>query len=178
MKESDQLNSNDTIDLSSIHKNWFGQLILSSCPTINRKVEPFFLENLLIEYRSRRVKLVVTLLDSNEIEDLEIISFSKLLMDNGFNWIHCPIRDRSTCNDQKKIRTLLEDIKEVLKQNDSVLIHCHAGLGRTGLLAATFLVSMGLTADSAIKTIRKTRPGSIETIEQERYIEEWNFRFK
>ena len=59
-----------------------------------------------------------------------------------------------------------------------MLIHCHAGLGRTGLLAATFLVSMGLTADSAIKTIRETRPGSIETTEQERYVKEWTFRFK
>ena len=172
------MSSNDTIELSDINKNWFGRLILSSCPTINRQVEPSFLENLLIEYKQRRVKLVVTLLDFNEIEDLGIISFSTFLMDNGFNWIHCPIRDRSTCSDQKRIRTLLEDIKEVLKSDKSVLIHCHAGLGRTGLLAATFLVSMGLTADSAIKTIRETRPGSIETTEQERYVKEWTFRFK
>ena len=172
------MNSNDTIELSNINKNWFGRLILSSCPTINRHVEPSFLENLLIEYKQRRVKLVVTLLDFNEIEDLGIISFSTFLMDNGFNWIHCPIRDRSTCSDQKRIRTLLEDIKEVLKSDKSVLIHCHAGLGRTGLLAATFLVSMGLTANSAIKTIRETRPGSIETTEQERYVKEWTFRFK
>ena len=172
------MSSNDTLELSDINKNWFGRLILSGCPTINRQVEPSFLENLLIEYKQRRVKLVVTLLDFNEIEDLGIVSFSTFLMDNGFNWIHCPIRDRSTCSDQKRIRTLLEDIKEVLKSDKSVLIHCHAGLGRTGLLAATFLVSMGLTADSAIKTIRETRPGSIETTEQERYVKEWTFRFK
>ena len=172
------MNSNDTIELSNINKNWFGRLILSSCPTINRNAEPSFLENLLIEYKRKRVKLVITLLDSDEIADLGIISFSTLLMDSGFHWIHCPIRDRSTCSDQKRIRTLLEDIKEVLKSDKSVLIHCHAGLGRTGLLAATFLVSMGLTADSAIKTIRETRPGSIETTEQERFVKEWNFRFK
>ena len=172
------MNSNDTIELSNINKNWFGRLILSSCPTINRNAEPSFLENLLIEYKRKRVKLVVTLLDSDEIADLGIISFSTLLMDSGLHWIHCPIRDRSTCSDQKRIRTLLEDIKKVLKPNDSVVIHCHAGLGRTGLLAATFLVSMGLAAESAIKTIRETRPGSIETIEQEKYIKEWNFRFE
>jgi protein-tyrosine phosphatase len=69
-------------------------------------------------------------------------------------------------------------MKKILKPNNSVVIHCHAGLGRTGLLAATFLVSMGLAAESAIKTIRETRPGSIETIEQEKYIKEWNFRFE
>ena len=172
------MNSNDTIELSNINKNWFGRLILSSCPTINRNAEPSFLENLLIEYKRKRVKLVVTLLDSDEIVDLGIISFSTLLMDSGFHWIHCPIRDRSTCSDQKRVRTLFEDIKKILKPNNSVVIHCHAGLGRTGLLAATFLVSMGLEAESAIKTIRETRPGSIETIEQEKYIKEWNFRFE
>ena len=172
------MSSNDTIELSDINKNWFGRLILSSCPTINRNAEPSFLENLLIEYKRKRVKLVVTLLDSDEIADLGIISFSTLLMDSGFHWIHCPIRDRSTCSDQKRIRTLLEDIKKILKPNNSVVIHCHAGLGRTGLLAATFLVSMGLAAESAIETIRETRPGSIETIEQEKYIKEWNFRFE
>ena len=105
------MNSADTIDLSNINKNLFGRLILSSCPTINRNAEPSFLENLLIEYKQRRVKLVVTLLDFNEIEDLGIVSFSTFLMDNGFNWIHCPIRDRSTCGDQNRIKTLLEYIK-------------------------------------------------------------------
>ena len=172
------MNSNDIIQLSSINKKWFGQLILSSCPTINPKDETSFLENLLIEYKRRRVKLVVTLLDSNEIEDFRIIPFSKLLMDNGFNWTHCPIRDRSTAKDKKRLKALLKDIKKILKPSDSVLIHCHAGLGRTGLLAATFLVSMGLDAKFAIDTIRKIRPGSIETNEQEIYIKSWNFRFE
>lgn len=46
-------------------------------------------------------------------------------------------------------------------------VHCTAGLGRSGTMAAAYLVATGATADEAIETIRNLRPGSIETAAQE-----------
>ncbi|CAH1121425.1 unnamed protein product [Ceutorhynchus assimilis] len=45
-----------------------------------------------------------------------------------------------------------------------VAIHCHAGLGRTGVLIACFLVySLRVTANEAIRFVRLKRPGSVQT---------------
>lgn len=52
-------------------------------------------------------------------------------------------------------------------------VHCTAGLGRSGTMAAAYLVSTGVTANDAIATVRELRPGSIETMEQENAVRQF-----
>ena len=48
------------------------------------------------------------------------------------------------------------------------------GRGRTGTMCACYFVHMqGQTADQAIGNIRRMRPGSIETSEQERLVHQY-----
>ena len=50
-------------------------------------------------------------------------------------------------------------------------VHCHMGRGRTGTMLACYLLqSRGIDASTAIREIRRMRPGSIETSEQERLV--------
>lgn len=49
-----------------------------------------------------------------------------------------------------------------------ILVHCHAGLGRTGLaIACYFLYTQQYTARRAVEAVRRDRPGALQTRQQE-----------
>ncbi|GAC1577318.1 MAG: hypothetical protein NVS4B1_05400 [Ktedonobacteraceae bacterium] len=73
-----------------------------------------------------------------------------------------------------KIRARLDPVLQAsLKNSLPIVAHCEAGLGRMGTVLAGYLTTCGLPAQEAIDVIRKLRPGSIETEEQEAIIYEY-----
>lgn len=53
----------------------------------------------------------------------------------------------------------------------AVAVHCMLGHGRTGTMLACYLVkARALSGAAAIREIRRLRPGSIETREQEQAV--------
>ena len=62
-----------------------------------------------------------------------------------------------------------------ITNNEPVLVHCLAGMGRTGVVLACYLVKyQNMSADEATQKIREERPGSIQSYPQEEII----FRFE
>ena len=67
-----------------------------------------------------------------------------------------------------KIDSAVDFIHEQIKNNQSVMVHCAAGMGRAGtILACYFVKYKKYTAHKAIKKIRDERPGSIQSEVQE-----------
>jgi len=62
-------------------------------------------------------------------------------------------------------------INQRITNNESVMVHCLAGLGRTGTVLACYLIKYEkISADDAIVRVRKQRPGSIQSFSQEEII--------
>lgn len=95
-----------------------------------------------------------------------------LLQEFDFVYLHLPIAD-FTAPTPDQVEEAMAFINEQTAQRRGVLVHCHAGMGRTGTLLACFLVSRGWSADNAIKTVRRKRPGSLEVESQERIVYEY-----
>src|SRR5262245_30327019 len=91
--------------------------------------------------------------------------------DAGLMSVHEPIDD-FTAPTQEQLDRCLSVIERALSQEMGVAVHCTAGRGRTGTILGAWFVTQGLSAEQAIAKIRTLRPGSIETEEQERAIEE------
>lgn len=65
---------------------------------------------------------------------------------------------------------IIDCIDLALKEGESVIMHCWAGLGRAGTMAACLLIRNGMGADEAITTVRTVRQGAIQSESQERFI--------
>lgn len=72
----------------------------------------------------------------------------------------------------EQIDEFLKHVEEAKTANQAVVAHCARGNGRTGTMLACYLLKQRrLTPQEALAEIRKLRPGSVETAEQERAIE-------
>lgn len=121
-------------------------------------VNPSVSESAAAELLAQHVGLLVNLHERPDPPDL--------LAHLQAETLHLPVPD-SLPPTQAQLEQGVAAIGAGLRAGKRVAVHCGAGLGRSGTLIAAYLVSQGSKPDEAVTLVRTTRPGSIETDEQE-----------
>ncbi|MGQ0795097.1 MAG: dual specificity protein phosphatase 23 [Nitrosopumilaceae archaeon] len=89
----------------------------------------------------------------------------------NIKYLHVPTEDLSA-PDMDKINDTVDYIHERIQNNEPTMIHCAAGIGRTGTILACYLIKYHkLSTEEAISRVRKERPGSVQSESQEIAIE-------
>jgi atypical dual specificity phosphatase len=96
---------------------------------------------------------------------------------HGIEALHIPVPDFQAPT-QAQLDQYVNAVQGWVGASRHVGTHCAAGLGRTGTFLAALFVARGMDADAAIAEVRRLRPGSVETKEQEQAVREFFARQK
>jgi atypical dual specificity phosphatase len=92
-------------------------------------------------------------------------------------YLHEPVED-FTAPSPEQMDRILAFIRDCNGRGQAALVHCGAGLGRSGTVVSAFLVAEGMGAREAIARVRELRPYSVETPDQEKAVEEYERRLR
>ena len=155
-----------------------GSIFLMQFPGLNEQkiYSEKTLSSNLLNLKKNKCTTIVSLLEADEISEFcEISFFSNTIRSLGLDWHHLPIIDRDTPDKEFLLNweMLSSKLRQDLKSGFNICLHCLAGLGRSGTIAALMLIDHGDKQKDAILKVREHRNGAIENEKQENFVKNY-----
>ena len=117
------------------------------------------------------INLVVSLLEIGEARVLGLEGERELVKAHGMDFVSFPIPDMGLPASVNEFASLSKLLLRQVDGGVKTLIHCHAGIGRSGLVAAGILLHCDLDPRQAFAHVSKIRGVRVpETPEQEYWL--------
>ena len=126
-----------------------------------------WLDDELAALRGVDVRVLVSLLTTNEMRELELSGEANAAFRAGLRFYHHPIVDLGV-PERAPVLALVDQLVSRLKAGDHVVVHCRAGIGRSSLVAGAVLVKLGITPDTAWTTISTARGVEVPETDEQR----------
>ena len=145
-----------------------GRLGITLCP--GRRDRGRDLGADLTQLRSQGATRLLCLLTDAELRWAGVPDLGPRAQAAGLTYRRFPIPDQGTPDVADAI-DLVRWCREATERGEAVVVTCMGGLGRSGTVAACFLVTAGMSADTAIAAVRAARgPRALETAAQEDFV--------
>ena len=153
-------------DIYWIQGTWPGKLAILARP----RGSDWLIDEVL-GWKDAGLNVVVSLLTGGEDSELGLVDERQLAQRHGLVFINFPIADYSVPTSESDLRQLLSKLDEALMRGQSVGIHCRQGIGRSSLVAACVLISLGESPATVFQQIKNARGVSVpDTSEQSDWV--------
>lgn len=117
-------------------------------------------------------EIVVTMMTQHELVEHQADTIPALCEELGMAWYHLPVEDG--CAPEEPFAQAFAVHKTALlnavNAGSTMVIHCHGGSGRTGLMAAILMLESGYEAADVKARIQSIRPKSLTSPVQVNYL--------
>lgn len=145
---------------------WSGRLAVAARPRGGD-----WLEDEASVWRRAGFDVVISLLEEQEVAELELAQERDIVESKDIRFISFPIPDRGVPASVPAALSLFRTVAEALERGENVAVHCRQGVGRSGLVAAGALVTSGIPVEKALDAVSAARGQSVpETPAQLRWI--------
>ena len=116
-----------------------------------------WLEDEIRNWKEAGIDVVLSLLERDEARELELDAGATMCAQHGIVCLANPIPDRGVPDSVEAIRALATQLANFVREGRSVAIHCRAGIGRSGMVAACVLIAIGFDVEGAFAAIAQAR---------------------
>lgn len=136
------------------------KLIFTPCPG----TQEASLDDALATLKAAGATAVITVMPDGELAENQVSDMGTRCAQQGLAWFHLPVADDSAPVDDFEVQWAAQqgEILARLKAGERIAIHCKGGSGRTGLIAASLLVSLGLPLAQATAQVQALRPKALQ----------------
>lgn len=149
-------------DIYKIESIGSGSLSVMAKPTSGEWIEEEFLA-----IAESGINKIVSLLEKRESIEVGLGEECTLTTKNGMEYISYPIPDRGLPNSVEQFATFTKQLYHETAGGLHTVIHCRAGIGRTGLVAAGVLLHCGFEPIKAFEHISKRRRVSVPDTQEQ-----------
>ena len=139
-----------------------GRLLVMAKPTAGEWIEDEF-----AGLASAGVRQVVSLLERSEALELGLGDEEALCLANAMAFRPFPIPDRGVPMDSGKYVCLVQSLLSDIEQGMDTVVHCRAGIGRTGIVAAGVLVCAGNSIEQSLQKVSDARGVTVPDTQQQ-----------
>jgi protein-tyrosine phosphatase len=150
-------------DIYQIESIGSGFLAVMAKPVSGEWIEDEFLG-----IANEGVMQIVSLLESHEAYELGLQNEKELSEKNNMSFRSFQIKDRGLPQSVQEFRSFTKSLYHQIAEGRNSVIHCRAGIGRTGIVAAGVLLHYGFEPHGAFEHISNRRGVQVPDTEEQK----------